>query len=500
MSAAVTSLVWVPKGRAKKRPAKWEATDEELKELEELYGIEGDIEEEEEKRIAADPRKKNKDVAEEDEAEDHGVEDDAEGLQGEDNAEGHQGEDDIDVGMDVEGQEEEGQAEEKVQEEDLASHSMLNVYSMNSAEEHEAALADPLLSPEQQDSDSDDDELLPSDNIFLATSCEDEQCTLEVFVYDQAEGAMFVHHDISLNAYPLCVDTVSLSSTPGRENLAAVGQFDCNIDIWNLDVLEPMAPVVTLSGGESAGGATKKKSKNKTTAKNHSTGGHTGAVMSVHSHPSEKHLLASGGADNLLKIWDIEQATCVHSFNHHEDKVQCARWHPSEQAVVLSAGYDRKVALLDVRKKSSAAVKMDLSADAEQACWNQEMPNLFYISTEDGQVSCFDARKVVATKEATSALWTLHCFQKGACSGLAQRKDVLLVGGTDGVAKVYDLRDLPGKQDVPVFEKTMAIGPIFACAGPTHGSNEDSMFLLSGHTVALWDLASEKALADRFGW
>eukprot|EP00392_Amoebophrya_sp_AT5.2_P014297 g14445.t1 len=532
MSAAVTGLVWIPKGRAKKRPTRWEATDEELAELERQYGIEGDIDEE--GMTMGGARMPGSDVddiemeMDADSSDDDGKNPEAEvaGAGGSSSTsgtgtsttkKGKKKTDAQELGdatgkRAAEGQaasnsndDEESDSDGESERHDQNAKYHLNAYSITTPQEHDQAFNDPLLGAEEQDSESDEEDnvIKETDNVFVATSCDDDQCALEVFIYDEAEGAMFVHHDISLNAYPLCVDTVncggldlaggkakgqsgktaSSSSTSTYTNLAAVGQFDNNIDIWDLDVLEPMAPVLTLGG---------KKKK-----------GHKAAVMCVNAHGSERHLLASGAADNVLKIWDLEKGSCVHSFGHHEDKVQCVKWHPTEESVLLSAGYDKKLALLDVRKSASSAVMMHLSADAEQACWNQDDANLCYVTTEDGKVFCYDARMIVKEGDACAPVWELQAFQKGACSGVAQRKDVLLVGGTEGVAKVFDLRDLTlngGSNVNPIFEKPMAVGSIFAVAGPSCKSNSDSMFLVSGHTVALWDLASEKTLADRFGF
>ena len=88
------------------------------------------------------------------------------------------------------------------------------------------------------------------------------------------------------------------------------------------------------------------------------------------------------------------------------------KWHPTEESVLLSAGYDKKLALLDVRKSASSAVMMHLSADAEQACWNQDDANLCYVTTEDGKVFCYDARMIVKEGDACAPVWELQAFQK----------------------------------------------------------------------------------------
>ena len=147
---------------------------------------------------------------------------------------------------------------------------------------------------------------------------------------------MYVHHDITLNAYPLCTAWLHLG---GGKNYAAVGQFDNNIDLWDLDVLEAMSPALQLEGGSPDSSSSKKSKKKKkkkpagVAQENRVEGssggartsggemGHTAPVMCLDAHPTEHHLLVSGGADNLVKVWNLNEAKCVASFSHHTDKV-----------------------------------------------------------------------------------------------------------------------------------------------------------------------------------
>ena len=200
--------------------------------------------------------------------------------------------------------------------------------------------------------------------------------------------------------------------------------------------------------------------------------------------------------------WHPSEQSCL-----SPPQVQCVRWHPSEQSCLLTAGYDKKIALLDVRK-TNAAITADLSADAEQALWLNDHHCL--VSAEDGSVFCFDARQLIAngTNKKALPVWTLNAYANTACSGLAARGNILITGGQDGVAKVWDLSEnattaSPGtpytSDPVFVFEKNLSVGPIFSCSGGPDSANE-SMFLFGGCQVAMWDLRSEKTLCEHFGW
>lgn len=59
---------------------------------------------------------------------------------------------------------------------------------------------------------------------------------------------MYVHHDIMLPAFPLCLAWLDCDPRGGSEraNLCAVGTMDPGIEIWDLDVLDAVEPVACL--------------------------------------------------------------------------------------------------------------------------------------------------------------------------------------------------------------------------------------------------------------
>eukprot|EP00955_Chlamydomonas_euryale_P010408 111758-Chlamydomonas_euryale.AAC.11 len=139
---------------------------------------------------------------------------------------------------------------------------------------------DPYITlPDSEDGDSDDDELVikPDDLLILAARTEDDVSNLEVWVYEEADAAgaanVYVHHDVLLPAFPLCVAWMDCAPGGGTEraNVAAVGSMEPGIELWDIDVMDSVEPAATLGGedrtataaaaadGASAAGKKKKK-------------------------------------------------------------------------------------------------------------------------------------------------------------------------------------------------------------------------------------------------
>jgi len=348
------------------------------------------------------------------------------------------------------------------------------------------------------DSDSDSDggqEIRPEDNVFIATSVEEDTCSLEVYVFDEEEGEMYVHHEIMLGAYPLCAEWLPATAA-GQGSFGVVGSIDHSIDIWDLDVLDAMEPLQTL------GSAKKAKTKGKKKTKPRATKAHDAPVMCLHGSPFNRSVLASGSADETLKIWDVAQNAVVHTYTHHSSKVQCVKWHPTEQAVLLSAAFDQRLALLDVRQPGQAAM-VALPSEAESAIWSRHQPFWCFASADNGAVACYDVRRVVAKgPDEQKILWSLQAHDV-ACTSVQDcpTKNLLVTAGLDGEAKVWSLAPKGAGADDKVaapslvYSKNLQAGPLFTCNASTEAP---AFFCFGGKCPVMWDLSSEQILIDAF--
>mmetsp|Transcript_77594 Transcript_77594/g.136918 ORF Transcript_77594/g.136918 Transcript_77594/m.136918 type:complete len:312 (-) Transcript_77594:503-1438(-) len=207
----------------------------------------------------------------------------------------------------------------------------MQFFSVLNADADLAKEKDPHLTNDQ-DSESGSEgevEIREEDHVFLATSCEEDACTLEVYVFEEDEASMYVHHDVALGAYPLCVEWISRTSSSEDGNFAAVGSIDHTIQIWDLEQLDPLEPHQVL-------GVAKKKPKSKGKAKKKEAGGRGCCESARWTSPLP--------ARQLLQ----PKCTCQRIRRSDSEGLGCGRWHlcahllaPLRQGAVRAVASDR---------------------------------------------------------------------------------------------------------------------------------------------------------------
>jgi len=329
-------------------------------------------------------------------------------------------------------------------------------------------------------------EVLPTDNLLITAKTEDDISHLEIYTYIEEEDNLYIHHDIMLPAFPLCVEWLDFklgrkANESGTGNYVAVGTFDPTIEIWDLDTIDAMYPEVIL-------GETKKRGKKNKKVNNER---HTAAVMGLSWNKAHRNLLASSSADTTVKLWDIQTAKCMHSYNHHTDKVQAVQWNPSLTTVLLTGSYDKRVCAFDSRSPQAIS-EWKLTADVECLKWNPHKPELFYVSTEDGLVKCFDARQ-----SGSKELFTLQAHD-GPVSALDVNPlvtDCILTGSVDKQVRIWNIAN---NQPTCVLSRNLDVGKVFSAA-----FSLDSPFLaaVSGSKgkVAIWNTVDNATVRNTFG-
>lgn len=107
---------------------------------------------------------------------------------------------------------------------------------------------------DDSDEEKDDYTIKPTDCLFVAGKIEDEFSHLEVYVYEENKTNLYVHHDLLLSSFPICLEWCPVEPSSlvnaecDRANLAIVGTFLPDIEFWNLDILDTVEPHLILEG------------------------------------------------------------------------------------------------------------------------------------------------------------------------------------------------------------------------------------------------------------
>ena len=379
-----------------------------------------------------------------------------------------------------------------------------------------ALLNDDEDGDDDDDSDAEDVNLSPDDCILVVAKTEDDYAALEVHVYEERTGNLFVHHDIPLPSFPLCLAHGDINSDGGAGNYIAVGTFSPGIEVWNLDVLQVLEPTCILGGEDTSAAdelmksnmmraATGKKlrKKLKESSGGLRPGSHTDAVMALDWSKVHRQVIASGSADNTVKIWDITKASSeganVSTFTHHKDKVQSVVWHPSEGTLLATGSYDRTVAVVDARSTNQNCKRVKLSADCETLAWDPHNSQYLTAATEDGVLSCWDVRNF------DKPVWSFIVAEYGGVSDMSYNPNVPGMLATCATNKTVTLWDTYNKELQPSLiapvacgNKSMEVGKLYSLS-----FYRSSTWLLgcggSGNEVALWDMTRDDAVQRRFG-
>ncbi|KAK2858404.1 hypothetical protein FQN49_004773 [Arthroderma sp. PD_2] len=354
---------------------------------------------------------------------------------------------------------------------------------------------------DDSDEDREDLQILPSDNLLLAGKVEDEVAHLEVYVYEDAADNLYVHHDVMLPAIPLCVEWLDIpvgnnARESGRShgNFVAVGTMEPDIEVWDLDVVDCMYPSAILGKAPDDAESEKKKKKKKSAKKNDEY--HVDAVLALAANRQHRNLLASASADCTVKLWDLNDANttrCAKSYTHHTDKVCSLDWHSKESTVLLSGSYDRSVVACDMRSAEGQVGHWTVPSDVECVRWDPHDANLFYITTDGGQVVCHDLRT------PDTALWTLQAHDSSVSSFDVNAfiPGFLVTGSTDKTVKIWNVLD--NKPSMVVSRKVEEVGKVFSTAfGPDRGVSFRLAVAGSKGVARVWDTSTNGAVRRAF--
>ncbi|ORX33958.1 WD40-repeat-containing domain protein [Kockovaella imperatae] len=485
----ISSLAWVPRGKASLEPKKYTLDENELQRVGKLGGP-GALEKLREEMAGLDMDG-----------------DDWEDVDDGTSSSGASG----DVPMDTEDMSAFKMDEyDKEESTGVAMGAFANVKGLTFYRDNEE---DPYITLKEDEDDTEELALRPTDAMIITARTTSDLSSLDFHVYDDPNENLFVHHDLMLPSFPLCVEWLDFdSSAPSSSsNSVAVGGFDPTIEIWDADMVDGLYPNAIL--GPAPGterdlkpkGTGKKKRKQVQSEPDY----HTDAVIALSWTPNHRHLLLSGSADATIKLWDLSRespmaATKSWDKIHKGEKVQAVEWNRSStlDKAVLSAGYDRMVQVWDSRAPDQG-VGTNVGCDVEAVRWDPHEPTAFFVSLENGLILAYDSRNLERPK------YRLSAHESGA-SGLDINPHIrgcIATGGMDKLVKVWNVSDeetdgVQGrKREISlVTSRDLGVGKVFTtrwCPDP-----ETPLTLAAAGSKAalqIWDVASNPGARKAFG-
>ncbi|KLO09741.1 transducin family protein/WD-40 repeat family protein [Schizopora paradoxa] len=526
MSSLISCTAWVRRGVSAQHPQKYNLDEKEIE------------------RVSAFTRTKLEDVKAQMEEAQKAAQSMGRGLEADEtNEAGSDDDESAWVDEDDDAMDEDSKPKPENQDDDLAQ------YNLDDYDKESASIAtgpfsnikgltyykddeeDPYITLKEDDEELEREELeiRPSDNLVVTAKTEDDISKLEVYVYDETEENLYVHHDILLPTFPLCLEWLDFraasssrdtdmvdDSKPQFGNYIAVGTFDPDIEIWSLDTVESVFPDFILGRPDKTAAhvpealGTGKKKKKKTKARLTSAQYHVDAVLSLSWNRAHRNLLASASADKTVKLWDLnrdptgngDENGALRSFDVHSDKVQAVQWNEKEPTVLLTGSYDRTVRTFDSRAPDAGLVAV-VGSDVEAIRWDPWENHGFYVSLENGIVLNFDARTLPSSTNAPSQSRFMLAAHDGAASALDVNPHIrgcIVTGGTDKMVKLWNVNNQvkDGKKDVSLaISRDLEVGKVFSA---TFSPDDPLTIAVAGSKAKLqiWDASTNGGVRKTF--
>ena len=159
-------------------------------------------------------------------------------------------------------------------------------------------------------------------------------------VFNDDESSFYVHHDMLLPNYPLCLEWLSYEpGNPNAANLCALGSMSTVIEIWDLDLVNCLEPAFKL--GRKPKKAQLKKKNNVDRI------GHSKEVLDLAWNHEFQHILASASADKTVILWDIDEGVPHTVLKNFQKQVNCLKWNPIDYSSLLIGSSDRTLKLFN---------------------------------------------------------------------------------------------------------------------------------------------------------
>lgn len=265
---------------------------------------------------------------------------------------------------------------------------------------------------DEEDEENLDYHIKPTDNLIVAGHVHKDESSIEIYVYDNQTESFYLHHDIIQADYPCCVRWIGHHRNQAK-NLAAAGYMSPEILLWDLDVIDVLEPLETLSG-------------------------HKDAVIDISWNHHVKDIIASGSADKHVRLWNLDECKSISNIKL-TGKVSALEFGIYEQFLLLAGDLNKNVSVIDTRS-SSVIGKWKLTGEVEKVRWIPTDHSKFLVSDDHGYVYCFDMRNV--NNDTPAVKFQAHEISVTGLEFSPKCDDMLVTASADDAVKVWDTKSM----------------------------------------------------------
>eukprot|EP01060_Flectonema_neradi_P010323 TRINITY_DN17414_c1_g1_i4.p1 TRINITY_DN17414_c1_g1~~TRINITY_DN17414_c1_g1_i4.p1 ORF type:complete len:452 (+),score=93.05 TRINITY_DN17414_c1_g1_i4:40-1395(+) len=236
-----------------------------------------------------------------------------------------------------------------------------------------------------------------------------------------------------IRTIPLPSPAEKLTLLPQNPDVVAVKEQSGSIHVYSkLSEADSCGPRVTLTG-------------------------HEGRGFGLEFSPFSERVLASGGWDGKVKIWDTTKGDLTNTFTS-EKEIGGVSWSKSSPNVLASTGDDNFISLWDTREGSKTPLQRSPvlpTSSSEFFCvttiaYLPDTTPTFgsYIVTGDthGQINTWDVRKMETPVLTIEGEGQITCM-RWTTGGGDEDKNRVLTGYADGKVELFDLTESTDNTD-----------------------------------------------------
>jgi periodic tryptophan protein 2 len=205
--------------------------------------------------------------------------------------------------------------------------------------------------------------------------------------------------------------------------------------------------------------------------------GHSFDVSCITYSP-DGSLLASGGQDGKIKVWDTTNATCIVTFTEHTSKITGIKFIPNKSNVLLSSSLDGTVRAYDLVKYRNFRIMT-----------TPKLCQFLCIAVDfSGEIVCagsMDPYSIYVWSLKTGDLVDILTGHTGpvSCLAYSRVKDMLVSGSWDKTAKLWELYSKKGTAET--FEHNSEV----VCVDISPDDKEIVTSVLNGE-LHTWDIST----------